>query len=157
MHNNVIMEHHKIVNLLQYTPTQPSKIGQKFTWHMLWPAWNYNTNSQIKLNTSMLKPCLCEYSDTYILAKRNITVIGVGATTALRRTDTNDKQLTEINNKQLDIAKDLDVVIVVHDWAEHSDNYSKTSGSLYQFCWVEPPLKITAITEFKSFNSNQKY
>ena len=63
----------------------------------------------------MLKPCLCEYSDTYILAKRNITVIGVGATTALRRTDKNDKQLTEINNKQLDIAKDLDVVIVVHD------------------------------------------
>ena len=33
---------------------------------------------------------------------------------------------------------------------EYSDNYSKTSGSLYQFCRDEPPLNNAAITESES-------
>ena len=37
----------------------------------------YNTNSQIKLKTSMLKSSLCDYSDAYILIKRIITVAQV--------------------------------------------------------------------------------
>ena len=37
----------------------------------------YNTNSQIKFKTSMLKSSLCDYSDAYILIKRIITVAQV--------------------------------------------------------------------------------
>ena len=34
----------------------------------------YITNSEIKINTLMLKSNLCDYSDVYILLKRMITV-----------------------------------------------------------------------------------
>ena len=34
----------------------------------------YNTNSQIKFKTSILKSSLCNYSDAYILVKGTITV-----------------------------------------------------------------------------------
>ena len=34
----------------------------------------YNTNSLIKFETSMLKSCLCDYSDAYILGSGTITV-----------------------------------------------------------------------------------
>ena len=34
----------------------------------------YNTNSQVKFKTSMLKSSLCNYSEPYILVKGTITV-----------------------------------------------------------------------------------
>ena len=37
--------------------------------------WMYNTNSQINFITTMLKSSLCDYGDTYILVKGNITII----------------------------------------------------------------------------------
>ena len=33
----------------------------------------YNVNSHIKFKTTMLKSSLCDYSDAYILVKREIT------------------------------------------------------------------------------------
>ena len=38
----------------------------------------YNTNSQIKFKTSMLKSSLCDYSDTYIVVSGTITVPNTG-------------------------------------------------------------------------------
>ena len=46
--------------------------------------------------------------------------------------------LTEINNTQKDNAKDLHVVMPMYNLVECSDNYSRTFGSLYQFCRDEP-------------------
>ena len=36
-----------------------------------------STGRQIKFNTMMLKSSLCDYSDSYILVKGNITIAGV--------------------------------------------------------------------------------
>ena len=69
------MEYQKIINLLDNRPNQPSKFRTKN-----WIEINddarrtYNTNSQIKFKTSMLKSSLCDYSDAYILVSGNITV-----------------------------------------------------------------------------------
>ena len=52
----------------------------------------YNTNSQLKFNTTMLKSSLCDYSHSYILVKGTITVIGAGTTDTERDTNRNDKQ-----------------------------------------------------------------
>ena len=60
------MEYEEIINLLDNTPNQPSKFRTKN-----WIEINddsretYNTNSQIKFKTSMLKSSLCDYSDAY--------------------------------------------------------------------------------------------
>ena len=47
----------------------------------------YNANSQIQLETSMLKSSLCDYSDAYILVSGTITVFGAVADDAARTAD----------------------------------------------------------------------
>ena len=81
----------------------------------------YNTNSQIKFKTTMLKPRLCDYSDVYILVSGTITITGEGDNEAARREVEREKEVTfkncapftecisEINNTQIDNAKDIDV------------------------------------------------
>ena len=78
----------------------------------------YNTNSQIKFKTTMLKPSLCDYSDAYMLVKEKITTTGAGDDVAARQANERDKgvafrncapftnYISEINNTQLDNAKD---------------------------------------------------
>ena len=38
--------------------------------------------------------------------------------------------ISEINNKQVDNAKNIDVVMSMYNLIEYSDDYSKASGSL---------------------------
>ena len=77
------MEYQKIVNLLDSTSNQPSKFRTKN-----WVEINdesrgtYNTNSQIKVKTTMLKSGFCDYSDVYILIKGTITVSNTAAADA---------------------------------------------------------------------------
>ena len=77
------MEYQKIVNLIDNTPNQPAKFGTKN-----WVEINdesrgtYNTNSQIRFETSMLRTSLCDYSDAYILIKGTITVANIAAADA---------------------------------------------------------------------------
>ena len=58
------MEYQKIINLLENTPNQLSKFRIKN-----WIEINdqsrgvYNTNSDIRFKTTMLKSILCDYSD----------------------------------------------------------------------------------------------
>ena len=90
----------------------------------------------------MLKSSLCDYSDAYILVKGTITIAGAGYDAAARQADERDKGvifkncapftncISEINNIQVDNAKDIDIVMPMYNLIEYSDNYVKTSGSL---------------------------
>ena len=96
-----------------------------------------NTNSQIKFKTSMLRTSLCDYSDGYILVSGTIIITGEGNDDAARRLDERNKGvifkncapftdcISEINNTQIDNAKDIDVVMPMYHLIEYSDNYSK--------------------------------
>ena len=44
--------------------------------------------------------------------------------------------ISEINNTRLD----LNITILIYNLIEYSDNYAKTSESLYQYCRDEPAL-----------------
>ena len=157
------MEYQKIANLIDDTSNQPSKFRTKN-----WVEINdesrgtYNVNSQIKFKTTMLKSSLCDYSDAYILVKGTITINGVGADAAARQADERDKGVTfkncasftncksEINNTQVDNAKHIDIVMSMYNLIEYSDNYAKTSGSLWQY-YRDKPNNILAHSEsFKS-------
>ena len=92
----------------------------------------------------MLKSSLCDYSDAYILVKGTITVNNTAATGA-DANNTNKKVIfknctpftnciNEINNTHVDNAKDLIIVMRMYNLIEYNDNYSKTSGSLWQYC-----------------------
>ena len=70
----------------------------------------------------MLKSSLYDFSDAYILVKGNKTITGAGDEIAARHADRRDKGvafkncapftncISEINNTQIDNAKNLDIV-----------------------------------------------
>ena len=69
------MKYQKIINLLENTPNQPSKLRiQKLVEVNDDSRGTYNTNSQIKFKNSTLKSSLRDYSDPYILAKGTIYI-----------------------------------------------------------------------------------
>ena len=88
------MEYQKIANFIDNTSNQPSKFRIK-NWVEIndEPRGAYNTNSQIKFKTTMLKSSLCDYSDAYILVKGRTTITGAGADAAERD---KGKQMKEI-------------------------------------------------------------
>ena len=57
--------------------------------------------------------------------------------------------ISSINNIQIDNAEYIDVVIPMYDLIEYSDNYSKTSGSLWQYYRDDPNDNITQSESFK--------
>ena len=140
------MEYQKIANLIDdYASNQPSKFRTKN-----WVEINdesrvaYNVNSQIKFKTTILKSSLCNYSDAYIIVKGTISVNNTAAQGAAANT-TNKKVIfkncapftnciSEINNTQIDNAKDIDIVMPMYNFIEYSNNYAKTAGSLWQYC-----------------------
>ena len=66
--------------------------------------------------------------------------------------------ISEINNTQVDNAKDIDIVMPMYNLIEHSNNYLKTSGSLCQYNRDELSLNAgnDAILYFKGANHNCK-
>ena len=146
------MEYQKIVNLIDdNTLNQPSKFRTRNWVEINYASRGaYNVNSQIKFKTTMLKSSLCDYSDAYILVKGAITINGRGADAAARQADERDKGVSfkncapfincinEVNNTQIDNAKDIDIVMPLYNLIEYSDNYAKTSGSLRRHFRDEP-------------------
>ena len=131
--------------MLDDTSNQPSKFTTKN-----WVEINddvrgaYSPNKQIRFKTSMLRSTLCDYSDAYILVKRNITVNNT-ATAGADANNTNKKVIlkncapftnciSKINNEQIDNAECIDIVMPMYNLIEYSDNYSKSSGSLWKYC-----------------------
>ena len=116
------MGYQKIANLIDDASNHPSKFRTKN-----WVEINeesrgkYNVTSQIKFKTVMLKSSLCDY----ILAKGKITITGAGDNAAARQADERDKGvafkncapftncISEINNTQIDNAKEIDIVMPI--------------------------------------------
>ena len=82
------MEYQKIINLLDNTLNQPSKFSTK-NWIKINDQSRgvYNTNSDIRFKTAMLKSSLFDYSDAYILIKGRIAITGIGDDAAARQAD----------------------------------------------------------------------
>ena len=104
----------------------------------------------VKFKTTMLKSSLCDYSYAYIYVKGRITITGTGVDASARQADESDKGVafkscapfticnSQINNTQVDNCKDIDIVMPMYNLIEYSDNYAKTSGSLWQYYRDEP-------------------
>ena len=87
----------------------------------------------------MLRSSLCDSSDAYILIKGNISVnntAGAGAAASnigkkviFKNCAPFTDCVSKINNTQVDNAKDIDILMLMYNLIECSNNYSKTSGS----------------------------
>ena len=146
--------------MLENASNQPSKFRTKN-----WIEINdesrgaCSVNSQSKFKTTILKSSFCNYSDAYILVKGTITVNNT-ETAAAPNNGTKkvifknfapfSNCISEINNTQVDNAKDIDIVTPMYNLREYSDNYSKTFGSLSQYCKDIPAVNNNG--DFVNFN-----
>ena len=82
----------------------------------------------------MLKSSLFDFSNAYILDKGTISVANTANTEIIfEYCAPFTVCISEINNTLIDNAKDIDIVMSMYDLIEYSNNYSKTSGSLWQY------------------------
>ena len=163
------MECEKIANLLNDKSNKPFKFKTKN-----WVEINddvrgvYSPNKQIRFKKSMLRSSLCDYSDAYILVKVNISVNNTAADSAAAN-NTNKKVIfkncapftnciSKINNTQIDNAEYIDTVMPMYNLIEYSDNYSKTSGSLWQYCKDIPAVDGDGdIVDFNRANATDSF
>ena len=156
------MEYQKISNLLESTSDNLSKFRTR-NWVEINDESRANyANSDIRFKTTMLRSNLCDYADSYILVKGTITITGAGDDAAARQADEINKGITfkncapftkcisRINNTDIDNANDIDIVMPMYNLLEYSDNYSKTSGSLWQYYKDDPNDNLTDSESCKS-------
>ena len=141
------MEYQKITNLLGNTSDKvPRFITKKWIEVHDQSGTAENRcypNKQIRLKKLMLRSDSCDYSDTYIVVKGNITVLR-------GNNDAYDKKLAfksnasfitcilKINNTLIDNAEDLDIVMPMYNLLQYSKNYRKTTENLWNYYRDEP-------------------
>ena len=103
----------------------------------------------------MIRSSLCDYSDSYVLVKGNISVNNTAAAGA----DANNTNcINKINNNQVDNGKDTDIVMPICNLKEYSDNYSKKSGSVWQYCKDIPAANDNGdIVDFNGANATDSF
>ena len=130
------METQKIVNLLNGSGNENSKFATK-KWYVIdsESKGDYSQDDPIKFLTKSLESSLCDYSDAYILVTGNITAT---PNNAIRQVGFKicapfKNCRTEINDIFIDNADFINITMPMYNLIEYSDNYSDTSGSLWDF------------------------
>ena len=141
------MEIQKIANFLGDVDNKSSKFVTR-KWYVINDQNNTDyregneDSTTVKFETKVIKPSLCDYSDTYIIVTGNITATGGDANTrvAFKNCAPFTKCIKHINDGHVDNADNLDIIMPMYNLIEYSDNYSDTSGSLWQFKRDESPV-----------------
>ena len=132
------------MNLLDNASNQPSKFRTRNWVEINDDSRGTYTDADIKIKTAMLRSNLCDYADQYKLVKGTISITGARNNDAAKRLDERSKGvifknyapftkcMNRISNTEIDTARDIDIVMPMYNMVEYSDNYSKTSGSLWQ-------------------------
>ena len=111
---------------------------------------NYSHHNPIKFLTKSIESSLCDYSDAYILVTGNIsvtkTIAAAGDNPIQRKQPPNaatqvifkncapfEKCRTEINETFVDESDFINITMPMYNLIKYSDNYSDSSGSLWDF------------------------
>ena len=157
------MEYQKIANSLDTESNQQSKFRTRNWVEINDESRGTYTSNDIRFKTTMLRSSLCNYADAdaYITVKGIITITGAGNDDAAKRADERGKGVTfkncasftkcmsRINNTDIDNAQDIDIAMPMYNLIEYSDNYSKTSESLWQYYKDDPNDNIENSESFK--------
>ena len=130
------MEAQKIINLSDNTENEYSKFATK-KWYVIDSEsnGNYSKDEEIKFLTRSIESSLCDYSAVYILVTEDITATPNNTATQVvfKNCAPFEKCGTEINETFIDEADFINITMPMYNLIEYSDNYSDTSGSLWQF------------------------
>ena len=87
---------------------------------------------KIIYKTEVIKSNLCDYNNTYILVRDDITIIGHNVTQATFKNCTPfTKCITYTDGTTIDDAEDLDLVMLMYNLLEYSSNYCDTCSSWF--------------------------
>ena len=138
------MEYQKIANLLDNASNQPSKFRTKKWVKVNNDSSGTYTNADFKFKT-----------DAYIIVKGAINITGAGADAPPTQLDERNKGvifknctpftkcINRINGTDIDNAQDIDIVMPMYNLIDYSNNYAKTSGSLWQYYNDDPNDNMT--------------
>ena len=139
------MESQKIINLLDSSKNESQMFATK-RWYIINDQntgnnayGNGEDGTTIKFETKVINPNSCDYSDPYILVIGNIQNKPTNSVVAFKNCAPFCTCDVTINDEHVEKAKDLDIVMPMHNLLEYSDNYQDSTGSLYQFKRDEPP------------------
>ena len=139
------MEYQKRSNLFESVSDNLSKFRRRNWVEINDESRGNYANNDIRFKTTMLRSNFCDYADSYILVKGTITITGEGNNAGEIQADERDQGVTfkncapftkcisRINNIDIDNAHDIDIEMPMYNLIKYSDNYSKTSGSLWQY------------------------
>ena len=151
------MEYQKIANLLESTSDNLSKFRTRNWIEVNDESRGNYANSDIRFKTTILRSNLYNYADLYILVKGTITITGAGDDAAARQANERDKGVRFKNSapftkciSRIENAHGIDIVMPMYNLIEYSDNYSKTSGSLWQYYKNDPNDNLANSKSFKS-------
>ena len=103
------MEHQKILDLLNEASSSKFVIIKR---NIANSKSNYGAGHEIIYNTEVLKSNLCDYNDPYILVRGDITIVRHQPTQlAFKNCAPCAKCITKINEKTIDDAENLDLVM----------------------------------------------
>ena len=112
-----------------------SKFSTK-KWYVIYSDPKGNSKDDpIKFLTWSIESSLCDYSDASVFVTGNIVVVGGDDNTkvAFKHCASFRKCRTEVNETFIDGAEHINITMPMYNLIEYSDNYSDTSGSLWQF------------------------
>ena len=114
----------------------------------------YKQGDVIKFETQIIKSSLCDYSNAFILVTWNITVAADNDTdVALKNCAPFCTCRTNIHDTFVDKANHIYIAMPMYNLIEYNDNYSDTSGSLWQFKRDKVPADNVDLT----INNSQSF
>ena len=135
------MKYQKVTNLLGSIPDKTLRFITKKLIEEHDQSGNaenrYKPSKQIRFKTSMLQSDLCDYSDANIVVKGIFSVTRPNIN-AFKNNAPFISWTSKINNTLIDNADYLDIVVPMYNLIEYSKNYSKTSGTLWNYYRDEP-------------------
>ena len=112
--------------------------------------------NKLRFKTAMLRSSSWDYGDVYIIVTGNTSVNNINKKVIFKNCAPFTNCISKINNTQIDNAEYID--IVMYNLIEYSDNYSKTSGSLWQYCKEIPAVNNASnIIDFNEANANNSF
>ena len=101
----------------------------------------------------MLRSDLCNFIDSYIVVKGTITVTSpdnaqkTNKAVAFKNNASFINCISKIDGVKIDNAEDLDIVVPMYSLTGYSNNYRKTTGSLWNYYKDEPSNLLSSDSE----------
>ena len=139
------MEYQKIINLLSNNISHQVLRFVTKKWLEIHDesGGTYNINKEIKFKKPMLRTDLCDYTEAYIVVTGEISVTNPNNNAydkklALKNNTPFFSCILKLNNKLIENAEGLDVIMPMYNLLYYRKNYQKATGSLWNYYRDDP-------------------